>query len=281
MAIVDAEITTRLNFLSYCGKRVLDLPSWVPDWTACEPLTRKWRAGRSAGLHLTRYHADRVNKEPGGFSFKGRKLVTCGARVGMVDRTYKPADGDLHRKEIRALWNFVTCERPPTLVYSPGEDVETAFWLTMCGGLDVFSHDHEVAYYHRLKPEGYASAREMWKRSVYHGGDYNDEKGYDTELNERFIHIDSVFSDVTFGRCMITTIEGSIGFAPVGSEPGDVVVAVLGGSVPFVLRPTGAGRGRRREYTFIGDAYVHGVMDGEAFDWIKDDRRVVEIFDLV
>lgn len=145
----------------------------------------------------------------------------------------------------------------------------------------MFSHDREVGYYKRLEPEEYASARESWKWSVYHGGDYDDEKSFDTDLNERFIHIDALFSDVTFDRCMITTNNGDIGFAPIESEPGDVVVAVVGGSVPYVLRPTGRGRGRQREYTFIGDAYVHGVMDGEALDWIQDDPRVVEMFDIV
>ncbi|KAE9981156.1 hypothetical protein EG328_011832 [Venturia inaequalis] len=40
--------------------------------------------------------------------------------------------------------------------------------------------------------------------------------------------------------------------------PDDVVCVMFGGIVPFVLRPA------QGHYQLVGDAYVHGVMDGEA-----------------
>ena len=42
---------------------------------------------------------------------------------------------------------------------------------------------------------------------------------------------------------------------------GDCVCILLGGDTPFVLRPLGDGY-----WCFLADAYVHGIMDGEAMD---------------
>lgn len=42
---------------------------------------------------------------------------------------------------------------------------------------------------------------------------------------------------------------------------GDEIVLVKGGMVPLVLRARGEGR-----WKLVGDAYVHGIMHGEAFD---------------
>jgi hypothetical protein len=48
---------------------------------------------------------------------------------------------------------------------------------------------------------------------------------------------------------------------PRGSEIGDTICILLGGCVPFVLRDTGDGY-----FKFIGECYIHGIMDGEAMD---------------
>ncbi|KAK4185501.1 HET-6OR heterokaryon incompatibility protein (het-6OR allele) [Podospora australis] len=55
------------------------------------------------------------------------------------------------------------------------------------------------------------------------------------------------------------TKKGNMGMGPGELEAGDVVVVFCGGRIPFVLRP---GRGGER-YQFVGEAYCHGIMDGE------------------
>ncbi|KAJ0299090.1 hypothetical protein COL516b_009341 [Colletotrichum fioriniae] len=58
------------------------------------------------------------------------------------------------------------------------------------------------------------------------------------------------FSRTTVGRlCLV----------PRETKVGDAICLLLGSEVPFVIRPTKRGR-----YELIGDAYVSGVMDGEA-----------------
>ncbi|OBR14671.1 Ankyrin and HET domain-containing protein [Colletotrichum higginsianum IMI 349063] len=51
---------------------------------------------------------------------------------------------------------------------------------------------------------------------------------------------------------------GFLGLGPVGMSVGDSVWAVPGADVPMVFRPGGDGR-----FSVVGEAYVHGIMDGE------------------
>lgn len=58
------------------------------------------------------------------------------------------------------------------------------------------------------------------------------------------------------------------GQAPQGVRSGDLVVALVGGWQPYVLRPQGEFAQTEAdcsEYEYVGDCYLHGVMDGEPF----------------
>jgi hypothetical protein len=61
-----------------------------------------------------------------------------------------------------------------------------------------------------------------------------------------------------YKRRFFTTQSGYMGNGPMALQKEDVVCIFKGGKVPFVLRPEGD------QYILIGEAYVHGVMDGEA-----------------
>ncbi|RBQ73118.1 hypothetical protein FVER14953_00158 [Fusarium verticillioides] len=62
---------------------------------------------------------------------------------------------------------------------------------------------------------------------------------------------------------------GYVGFGPRCMRPEDVVCVLFGGGTPYVVRPTAA----PDEYLFLGPAYLHGLMDGEAIDaWEKGKR---------
>ncbi|KAI1362276.1 heterokaryon incompatibility protein 6 [Xylaria arbuscula] len=60
------------------------------------------------------------------------------------------------------------------------------------------------------------------------------------------------------GRGFATTRTGYIGLAPPCAQAGDLVVVVLGATVPYVLRKVQNG------YILVGDAFIHGLMYGEA-----------------
>ena len=70
-------------------------------------------------------------------------------------------------------------------------------------------------------------------------------------------------------RLLATTSSGYLGWIPEDSKAGDVVVLFQYAPYPFVLRKRPDGF-----YTLIGDAYIQGVMDGEA--WPEDNETEVE-----
>ena len=55
--------------------------------------------------------------------------------------------------------------------------------------------------------------------------------------------------------------KGYIGMAPEFTIPGDMVCVIFGAIVPYVLR-----RVSKTRFELVGEAYVHGIMDGEAID---------------
>jgi hypothetical protein len=59
---------------------------------------------------------------------------------------------------------------------------------------------------------------------------------------------------------MCVTARGYVGLVPLSTQRGDEVVILHGCDAPFVVR-------RRGELCFlVGDAYIHGIMNGEALE---------------
>lgn len=55
------------------------------------------------------------------------------------------------------------------------------------------------------------------------------------------------------------TETGLVGHARVDMQAGDVLCVLLGGNMPFILRPLDDG-----VFGYVGQAVVPGIMDGEA-----------------
>jgi hypothetical protein len=68
-------------------------------------------------------------------------------------------------------------------------------------------------------------------------------------------------------QAFFVTVKGYIGVGPPDARSGDQVWILCGGQVPFVLRETqqeSTAFDGACERSLVGDAYVHGIMDGEA-----------------
>ncbi len=64
------------------------------------------------------------------------------------------------------------------------------------------------------------------------------------------------------GRTVMVTTSGWMGVVPVEAQVGDLICVVSGQETPYVLRRKAGDR-----YTFVGECYVHGIMDGEF--WLR------------
>ncbi|KAL8858827.1 MAG: hypothetical protein Q9178_004744 [Gyalolechia marmorata] len=60
------------------------------------------------------------------------------------------------------------------------------------------------------------------------------------------------------GRSFVRCRDGRPGLTPRSAQAGDIVCLFHRGNVPFILRPLHSGR-----YAFLGQAYIHGIMQGE------------------
>jgi len=69
-------------------------------------------------------------------------------------------------------------------------------------------------------------------------------------------------SPLTMRYRLLVTQRGVLGMAPPGARKGDVVCVLAGCSVPVVLRRAGDS-GHSASFTFIGECYIHGIMNGE------------------
>jgi hypothetical protein len=75
-------------------------------------------------------------------------------------------------------------------------------------------------------------------------------------------------------RRFFVTLDGRLGIGPRWTRKGDLVCVLFGGGVPYILCPKG------RRYSFIGESYVHGLMEGQAIEaWRKGELKD-EIFTL-
>lgn len=84
------------------------------------------------------------------------------------------------------------------------------------------------------------------------------------------------------GRAFIITERGRYGIASHCSSPGDVCCVFYGGLVPFLLRPR---RGdiaaqTKGNHRLVGEAYLHGLMLGEAVRMLERKEAVEEVFDI-
>jgi hypothetical protein len=70
------------------------------------------------------------------------------------------------------------------------------------------------------------------------------------------------------------TVHGYMGLGPGAMQPGDIVCVLFGAGVPYILRP------QDNYYRLVGESYVHGLMDGEALELLKEKQLSKAEFEL-
>ena len=93
---------------------------------------------------------------------------------------------------------------------------------------------------------------------------------------------DTKFQDlvklVTHNRRVYITNEGRLGLGPMAMKPGDRICVLIGGRIPFVVRPV------QRGWILVGEAYLHNVrlMTGKVANDVLSRKHMaqLETFDL-
>jgi len=103
---------------------------------------------------------------------------------------------------------------------------------------------------------------------------YYNDNGIDTpekrHLDRDFDAIAESFRIAYSGRRLFLTNSNYIGIAAQSLQKGDAVWVLAGAAVPIVLR-----RLPNANWKLVGEAYVHGLMNGEA---VRGDEKINEIY---
>lgn len=105
----------------------------------------------------------------------------------------------------------------------------------------------------------------------------NDDELWPTDLEEYLPHAQLWTQKRTL---ILSAAHTYLGLAPSATLPGDQICILHGFHAPVILRPcgiAGGGTGANDDslsYTVIGNAYIHGLMDGEAMS----EKSLVQTF---
>jgi hypothetical protein len=66
-------------------------------------------------------------------------------------------------------------------------------------------------------------------------------------------------------RKLAHTLRGYMGLVPSRARVGDQLCVLFGGQVSYMLR-----KRKDSSYEYVGECYIHGLMDGEALDLLSD-----------
>ncbi|GAP86837.2 putative heterokaryon incompatibility protein [Rosellinia necatrix] len=238
------------------------LPSWVPDWTA---------QGRSpkgvAGLRPVPYaasggtqaaHVALIGDETGrnGLRVRCVAIDTVATVAHVHSAPLLPGSGGggggepdflVFHDAFRAGFDELVRRRGS--VYADPEDAFARLLLMD----DLYTGRNAIAYSTPITdPAGaYRGALAAWRERRAQGR----APGARMDAVQTYAMQAGAAS---VGRGFATTRNGYIGLVPPCAQVGDLIVVVLGATVPYVLRWAHTG------YVLVGDAFIHGVMYGEA-----------------
>ena len=278
------------------------LPSWVVDWTVAplpsesERLTHLELFDASAGLSgSVQLHGTSMVEvegfivdEIGAF---GKELPSSGfARMrATVFRWLSVAFGQKNAGATQKLLEHGQIPKDSSL---------EAFSQAVCGGIvydttrrpdaGQTSHNFRRATTHDFVAFREWSSLELNQNRRTSVIDGTWQSWTDVQANQKINTINFAIETCSSGRSFFISKQGYIGVAPANIQQEDVICIALGSRVPLIIRPKAqaascqnkkvrvlvrspneskapeeCSKEHRRRYTVVGDAYVHGLMDGE------------------
>ena len=83
--------------------------------------------------------------------------------------------------------------------------------------------------------------------------------------------------DTIFYRRLVWTENGLFGLVASHAQQGDLLYAIYGGQVLYLLRKIE----NENAYTFIGECYIHGLMDGKAVEFVRSQGRKATLEEII
>jgi hypothetical protein len=257
-----------LGFASWTSKprrpfpadwRLTEIPSWVPNWfepAYYVPIPKvlyieNTSQGRAFSPYDRRGLPSNNEQQIRSFNATGNSASTTS-----IDGTNLRIEGVL-------CGNIKEIMPPPGPKPSPSLVEEIRRWESVSRG----KYPTGETFSQALNRTQAMDLKYDWRgRACGRGGylDFNLLNKYAADMDAASLEsqgrMKSAFFSATNGRNVCLLDDGYLGMAPLLAEVGDLVFAFRGGQVLYTLRPEGSFVGR---YSYIGETYVHGFMDGE------------------
>ncbi|RII09756.1 hypothetical protein CUC08_Gglean005746 [Alternaria sp. MG1] len=219
------------------------LPSWTPDWTFRASLFsfEKVLDSDEYGESKNAYNASGMSN--GQCYIDGSHLCLQGSVLDRITRVSSICEWNLAARGLDTERSWIP-ENAGKL-YFTGETLMEAFNHTM------------VADIGRRNPQ---SDSDLSRGFAIDWDLVGQDRRYLTAEERRrqsWMLVDTKMA--TFGRRLFETSRGFIGLGPAAAQIDDEICLLLGGQVCYVLRTRKDGH-----HEFIGECYVHGMMDGQA-----------------
>ena len=227
--IMRKEKSLEVVFDAMDNSGMLTLPSWVADWSS--------PAQRSERLFHRGYSASA--------DYPGRAEIA-----------FPGASGHVLRIQVLRLGRLSVPER-----FGPAEQATYSGWQSIAGFQGYEMHDDLYIGGGRLE--------DAFVSTLLFGRELDDDVGLDDlvgaqastasrakSLRKSMQHEEALDGQWSF----FVTAGGYMGLAVPKARHDDYLCIALGASVPMVLRK------QEDCYSFVGEAYVHGMMHGEAIE---------------
>ena len=196
-----------------------------------------------------------------------------------LDLSPHPIVGQPARSNSNALSKTWEKHRNQLLAYPTSEDAMTVLRLLMVANRTRIKAradedpNHEADFLAYIRAIGLDESihKDLQKGSLsFTNAAQGDARRYSRDL----VHSCSA-------RSAYATSRGYLGLCHFNVQVGDIVVMLFGGKVLYVLRPRARNCDEKQTWAFLGEAYLHGAMDGQAIGGMKRAyKETSEIFDL-
>ena len=256
------------NLVLYnAGSTMPGLPSWVPDWSDKTGPGFRLCGDPDAELRTPFAYAAGNQSSPCILMSKQHPHVLCvrGIQVDVVSKLAPPLGRVINNAMIaigqlvRELHDMIM--EAKTSRYIPG-DIDKMTWKTMIANRKSGYQESagpEYADYCRAFNLTMIAVDENWPTKPPTLEEITDSQAMAWKSN---MFVQGAVA-VCQNRLRGITRAGLPGQFPLRSQKGDIVFIPCGSALPFVIRHSPECPSK---FIWIGECYVHGVMEGQAFD---------------
>ena len=291
--------SNRLDILSLAGVLVyptlnIVLPSWVPDFSlrATSTVNSSISVLKPVSADGNSVATVSFNNETGTMNVRGFIVDFVDGLAHILDRTPDSTfKNTFHQTSSRCIayngrgaidaicQSLIAGSPPPPPVRTPTtedlQDVSNLFiqQCRQCSSADNSTSNSKTFagwYHHNQNLVVSGKTIKQWAHEVLPLR--NDASMLHSHIGDFF---DYRSSDHWNSRRMITTEAGYVGLGSNACKSGDIVCIIFGCSTPIILR--------RKENAFqlVGEAYIHGIMNGEALKGIGSQKYAMRDFELL